>query len=107
LFGDVLFGLAGRVGVLYCMVRSYCGMVWNREVLHRVVKFCPVKYCYARHAKALLRRGQVWFCTALQSDVLCGKVLLRLFLVVWSIVRRCSVCYCPVWFGMVLFGEAE
>lgn len=58
---DVLFGVAGFIGALYSKVRSYCGVVWNREALHRMVKFCPAKYCYARYAKASLRLGGVKF----------------------------------------------
>jgi len=40
--GDVLFGLVGRIGVLYCKVRRYCGLVksssaaWG-EVVHGFV----------------------------------------------------------------------
>lgn len=36
------------------------GIAWLREALYRVVKFCPVKHCYARYAKAL--SGEVRFC---------------------------------------------
>lgn len=67
LSGDVLFGVAGFVGVLYSMVRCYCGVVWNREARHGIAKSCPVKYCYARYAKALLRSGIVWCSTVVSG----------------------------------------
>jgi len=54
------------------MVRSYCGMVWNREALNSMVKLCPVKHGYVRLAKALLRRGQAWLCTVLSCNVWLG-----------------------------------
>jgi hypothetical protein len=70
--GEVLFCVVGFIGVLYSRVRSYCGVVWNREALHRIVKFGPVKYCLVVHARALLRQG-----FALRGWVRRSKALLR------------------------------
>jgi len=73
-----LLGLVGRVGALYCKARPYCGVVWNREVLHRMVKFCPVKYCYVRSAKVLLWFGDAKYSLAGRCSACQGKALLRL-----------------------------
>lgn len=58
-FGEVLLCIVGFIGVLYSLVRSYCGLVWHREARHVMVKFGPVMYSMALYAKAFLRRGIV------------------------------------------------
>lgn len=96
LSGDVLLGVAGFVGVLYSMVRSYCGVVWSREARYGIAKFCPVKYCYARHAKALLLRSGIVWCSTVVSGFArlraAGQALLSFGLV--SDARWGAAIYC-------------
>jgi hypothetical protein len=136
-FGEVLIGVAGFTGVLYSKARSYflangdvgrggvrfyCGMVWNREALFRVVKFCPVKHGLVglgitwsgdvrwsvvrkravMHAKALLRSGIVR-----RSTVGSGLARLRVAGQAMVLLRRGqvwlgTVLSCNVWQGSVL-----
>lgn len=86
-FREVLIGVAGLIGALYSMVRSYCGVVWNREARHVMAKFCPVK-----HGMAWLGVIVLWGCEALwsavwSSAVMCAKALLRSGIAMYGIVR--------------------
>lgn len=56
-FGEVLFCVVGLDGVM--CAKAFCGMVLHCEPLFRVVKFCPVKYCYVILGKVSLRHGTV------------------------------------------------
>jgi hypothetical protein len=66
--GDVLIGVAGFSEALYSKVRSYCGVVWNREALHSIVKFCPVKQGLA--GLGLTWFGDVRWCAVWNSTVM-------------------------------------
>jgi len=72
--GDVLFGVAGFIGVLYSKVRSYCGVVWNREALYRMVKFCPVKHGTA--GLGIMWSGDVRYSEVLYRGVMQAKAFL-------------------------------
>lgn len=103
-FGDALFGVVGsRWGTaLNGKVRSYCG-----EALHAVVKFCPVKHCYARHARVF--RGGVEYCYALLGLVLYCEVRCALALsggVKFGFALSSRVMCCKVWFhfGLAMQG---
>lgn len=96
-FGDVLFGVVGFIGVLCSMVRSYCGVVWNRKARQCLVKFCPVKHWVVWLASALLRLGEVVPCMDWSGEVLWsgvwssalmyGKALLRSGIAMYGTVR--------------------
>jgi len=76
------FVLWGVGGVLYSEARSCCGVAWNREALHGIVKFGPVKHCVARCAKALLRSGIAMYGTVrFGLALLCaaGQALVRFY----------------------------
>jgi len=113
--------LWGGLGALYSKVGSYCGMVWRVEVLHRIVKLCPVKHCVAglgiiRHgfelrgsverclvrlvmvrlAKASLRHGIVW-----RSTVESGFARLRAVGQASALFGLGVVRWSPVRLGMV------
>jgi len=107
--GEVLFCIVGWIGALYSKVRSYCGMAWNREALHSMVKFCPVMYSVAVHAKALLRCGIVRYGRAESGFArLCvvGQALLRHYHgLAWpGEVGRCMVKRASAFFGRVRLG---
>jgi len=70
--GEVLFAAVGLCGVLCTAASFWRGIVWLREALFRVVKFGPVKHCYVRQARALLRLGIVR-----HGTVECGFARLR------------------------------
>jgi len=91
-FGEVLLGLAGWIGALYSMVRSYCGIVWNREARYVIVKFCPVKHCYVIFGKVSLR-----FC------------IVRSGTVVSSLARLCSAGQASAlfWLGDARWGAVK
>jgi len=112
--GEVLFGVVGFIGALYSKVRSYCGMVWSVEALHRIVEFCPVKYCMVLRAKALSRLSIVR-CGTVQSGFArlraVGQALLRRHLgFVWSCdVGRCmaSFALASLRLGSVLLSQVR
>lgn len=92
--GEVRLCVVGFVGALYSRVRSYCGVVWNVEALHSIVKFCPVKHCMVKFAKAL--RGGVLHGLDWRGSV--GRCLVRLAKVIFrhGTVGSCFVRLCAV-----------
>lgn len=72
LLGKVSFWQGGPVQSEVRYARLLCG-----DVLYAVAKFCPVKYCYVRHGKALLWLREVRFCSAGHRGVLYCLALLR------------------------------
>jgi len=60
---EALLGVVGRIGVLHCKVRYYCGMVLLREARYGIVMLCPVRHC-------IVSLGVFW-----QGGAQCGIVL--------------------------------
>ncbi len=114
-FGEALFGIVERVGVLHGMVLHGLALLrrcvaWSREALYGVAKFGPVKYGYARLGMVLLRFGNVK-----RGFVSCGLArLLQSLLSLWLAVVRYSKAKCSlallrrgqVWLGTVLSRNA-
>jgi len=74
--GEVLIGIVGFIGALYCLVRSYCGMVRSVEALHGILKYGPVKHCMAGLGAIWscdVQRGGVWSCLARYAKALFWK----------------------------------
>jgi hypothetical protein len=88
--GEDRFGVAGFGGLLYGLVRFYCGLVRCIEALHGIVKFCPVKYCVVLRGKALFWHGIAWRGSVGRCLARYAKAFLRHGTVESGFVRLCA-----------------